>query len=188
MSLSVTVATKNEAGNIEKCLQAVPFAHEIVIVADLSTDDTVEKARVFGAKVISIDSRGSFHENKNLAIQEASGEWILSIDADEIVTQELAHSIQSALAHPEADGYLVDRHNYFLGKWIKGCGWYPDYLLRLFNKGKAWWPLEIHDTPKLENGNKQAELLKGPLLHYSYGSPEQYFVRFNSYTSRLAVD
>jgi glycosyltransferase involved in cell wall biosynthesis len=188
MSLSVTIATKNEAANIENCLQAVPFAHEILVVDDLSTDDTVEKARAFGAKVISKDSRGSFHENKNLAIQEASGEWILSIDADEIVTQELAHSIQSVLVHPEIEGYLVDRHNYFLGKWIKGCGWYPDNLLRLFKKGKAWWPLDIHDTPKLEHGNEQAELLEGPLLHYSYSDLHQYFEKFNSYTSRLAIE
>jgi len=184
--LSVTIATKNETANIQKCIRTVSFADEIVIVDDLSTDDTVERARDFGAKVISRDSRGSFHENKNLAIEEASGEWILSIDADEIVTQELANSIQSALAQPKVDGYLVDRHNYFLGKWIKGCGWYPDYLLRLFRKGKAWWPLEIHDTPKLEKGNEHAGILKGPLIHYSYRSLEQYFEKFNTYTSRLA--
>lgn len=188
MNLSVSIAAKNEASNIEKCLQAVAFAHEIVLVDDLSSDDTAERARAFGARVISRDSRGSFHENKNLAIREARNEWILSLDADEIVSQELADSIQSALMNPEVDGFLVDRRNYFLGKWIRGCGWYPDHLLRLFRKGKAWWPLEIHDTPRLENGNEHAELLEGPLLHYSYSSMEQYFEKFNSYTSRLAIE
>lgn len=87
MKLSVTIATKNEAVNIEKCLQAVAFAHEIVVDDDLGTDDTAERARAFGARVIPRDSRGSFHENKNLAIKEATGEWVLSLDADEIITQ-----------------------------------------------------------------------------------------------------
>jgi glycosyltransferase involved in cell wall biosynthesis len=186
--LSVTIATKNEGENILKCLASVPFADEIVIIDDCSTDDTVAKARHQGAQIIVRDSKGSFHENKNLAIEQAKGDWILTLDADEVVTSKLAESIKSALANPNSDGYLVDRHNYFLGQWIKGCGWYPDYLLRLFRKGKAWWPLEIHDTPKLDKGNENAGILKGPLIHYSYMSLEQYFEKFNTYTSRLATE
>jgi glycosyltransferase involved in cell wall biosynthesis len=188
MALSVTIAAKNESANLAHCLRAVSFADEIVLVDDCSTDDTVETARRFGAKVIIRDSKGSFHENKNLGIKEADGEWILSLDADEIVSERLARSIQSTLSHPERDGYLVDRHNYFLGKWIRGCGWYPDYILRLFRKGKAWWPLEIHDTPKLNGGNQRALPLAGPLIHNSYHSLDQYFEKFNRYTSRLAVE
>lgn len=111
-----------------------------------------------------------------------------SLDADEVVSEELAQSIQGALSSPKSSGYLVDRHNYFLGQWIRGCGWYPDRILRLFKKGKAWWPLKIHDTPKLEDGNEHALLLEGPLIHYSYRSLEQYFEKFNAYTSRLAVE
>jgi glycosyltransferase involved in cell wall biosynthesis len=186
--LSVTIATKNEGANLLDCIASVVFADEILIVDDCSTDDTVEKARSSGARVIVRDSGGSFHENKNLAIKEAKGEWILSLDADEFVTGRLSRSIQSVLSNPKHNGYLVDRHNYFLGQWIRGCGWYPDYILRLFKKGKAWWPLEIHDTPKLQNGNKHAGVLEGPLIHYSYNSFDQYFVKFNRYTSRLAVE
>jgi len=186
--LSVTVATKNEGDYLLDCLTAVPFADEVVIVDDCSTDDTVAKARQYGAQIIVRDSKGSFHENKNLAIEQAKGDWILSLDADEVVTSRLAESIKSALANPKSDGYLVDRHNYFLGQWIKGCGWYPDHILRLFRKGKAWWPLEIHDIPKLEGGNHNAPVLEGPLIHYSYKSFEQYFEKFNAYTSRLAVE
>ena len=188
MRLSVTLATKDESSKLSACLNSVPFADEIIVVDDCSLDNTVEIATHLGAKVISRDSKGSFHENKNLAIEEASGEWILSLDADEIVTPQLADSIQSALLHPQADGYLVDRHNYFLGQWIRGCGWYPDHILRLFRKGKTWWPLEIHDTPKLDEGNQKAPLLEGPLVHYSYTSFEQYFEKFNAYTSRLAIE
>jgi glycosyltransferase involved in cell wall biosynthesis len=188
MDLSVTIAAKNESANLAQCLSSVSFADEIVLVDDCSSDDTVEKARQFGARVIIRDSKGSFHENKNIGIKEADGEWILSLDADEIVSEQLARSIQSTLSHPRWDGYLVDRHNYFMGKWISGSGWYPDYLLRLFRKGKAWWPLEIHDVPRLEGGNSSAPLLKGPLIHCSYNSLEQYFKKFNSYTSRLAAE
>ena len=188
MGLSVTIAAKNESANLAQCLSSVSFADEIVLVDDCSSDDTTEKARSFGARIIVRDSKGSFHENKNIAIEEAEGEWILSLDADEIVSEQLAHSIESALTCPDRDGYLVDRHNYFLGRWIKGCGWYPDYILRLFRKGKAWWPLEIHDVPRLESGDPAAPLLEGPLIHNSYSSLEQYFGKFNQYTSRLAVE
>ena len=186
--LSVTLATKNESENLPNCLASLDFADEIIVVDDCSTDRTAQIAENFGAKVISRNSAGSFHENKNLAIQSAKGEWILSLDADEVVTQELAVSIKSTLARPDSDGYLVDRHNYFLGQWIRGCGWYPDHILRFFKKGKAWWPLEIHDTPKLEGGDIKTPLLQGPLIHYSYQSFEQYFEKFNAYTSRLATE
>lgn len=188
MALSVTIATKNEASNLPKCLGSIDFADEIVVIDDCSEDNTVQIAETHGAKVVSRNSAGSFHENKNLAIERAHGEWILSLDADEVVTKELAASIKSVLADPHSDGYLVDRHNYFLGQWIKGCGWYPDHILRLFRKGKACWPLEIHDTPKLEGGNRKAPLLEGPLIHYSYQSFEQYFDKFNAYTTRLAAE
>jgi glycosyltransferase involved in cell wall biosynthesis len=188
MSVSVTIATKNEGENLINCLASLPFADEILIVDDCSTDDTVAKARQHGAQIIVRGSKGSFHENKNLAIETAKGDWILSLDADEVVTDKLAESIKSALANPKSDGYMVERHNYFLGQWIKGCGWYPDHILRLFRKGKAWWPLEIHDIPKLEGGNQNAPLLEGPLIHNSYTSFEQYFDKFNAYTSRLALE
>jgi len=187
MALSVTITTKDESENIVKCIKSVDFSDEIVVVDDCSTDETVEKARSLGAKVIIRDSKGSFHENKNIAIKEANGEWILSLDADELVSAELANSIQSVLCRPLCDGYFVDRHNYFLGRWIKGCGWYPDHILRLFRKGQAWWPMEIHDTPKLE-GEGGPGMLKGPLIHHSYNSFEQYFDKFNRYTSRLAEE
>ncbi|CAB5158401.1 hypothetical protein D3OALGB2SA_5266 [Olavius algarvensis associated proteobacterium Delta 3] len=92
------------------------FADEIVIVDDCSSDDTVEKAKRAGARVLVRESGGSFHENKNLAIDEAKYEWILSLDADEIVSDELSRSIQHVLSDPKHDGYLVNRHNYFLGR------------------------------------------------------------------------
>lgn len=188
MSISVTIATKNESTNIEKCIESIHFAEEIVVIDDCSIDDTAEKSRKLGARVLVRDSGGSFHENKNVAIEQAKCDWILSLDADEIVSSELADSIQSALSNPICDGYLIDRRTYFLGRWIRGCGWYPDHNLRLFRKGKVWWPLEIHKPTKLEGGNKNVIVLNGPLIHYSYNNFEQYFDKFNRYTSRLAVE
>jgi glycosyltransferase involved in cell wall biosynthesis len=188
VSLSVTIATKDEGSNLTECLGSLNFADEVVIVDDCSVDNTLHIAENFGARAISRDSKGSFHENKNLAIQEAKGDWILSLDADEVVTEELGKSIRKVLANPLFEGYMVDRHNYFLGQWIRGCGWYPDHILRLFKKGKAWWPLEIHDVPKLPQGNAQAGMLEGPLIHFSYKNLDQYFDKFNRYTSRLATE
>lgn len=186
--LSVVIAAKNESAHIEKCIRSVLFADEIIVVDDLSSDDTVAKAQRFHAEVIVRDSRGVFHENKNWGIQQAKGEWIFSLDADETVSPELAQSIRTAVVNQTADGYLISRHNYFLGKWIKGSGWYPEYILRLFRKGKALWPLEIHDTPRLAGGNHRVPVLKGPLLHDSYQTFEQYFDKFNRYTSQLALE
>jgi len=186
MMISLTIATRNESENIINCMNSARFADEIIIVDDCSTDDTVQKAKAYGATVISRNSQGSFHENKNLAIESAKNEWILSLDADEIVSERLAESIQSALINPIYDGFFVDRRNYFLGSWIRGCGWYPDHILRLFRKGKAWWPLEIHDVPKLERGNENGPVLEGALIHYSYKNLEQFFDKFNRYTSRLS--
>ncbi|RPI75325.1 MAG: glycosyltransferase family 2 protein [Desulfobacteraceae bacterium] len=186
--LSVVIAAKNESAHIEKCIRSVLFADEIIVVDDFSTDETVAIARGLNARVMARDSRGVFHENKNWGIAKAAGDWIFSLDADETVSPELARSIQAAIARPEADGYRISRRNYFLGQWIKGSGWYPEYILRLFRKGQAQWPLEIHDTPKLAQGNQAAPVLEGPLLHDSYQTFEQYFDKFNRYTTRLSAE
>jgi len=189
IKLSVTIATKNEEKNIENCLRSVQkLADEIIIVDDVSTDSTVEIASRYTRNIIVNDSGGNFHKNKNLAIERASGEWILTLDADEIIPEELAEEIKAAIKNPMIDGYYLNRKNYFMGKWIKGCGWYPDYILRLFRKKTgARWPLEIHDTPKLPPHMKTS-FLKNPFLHLSYTSYEQYIQKFNLYTSRIAEE
>lgn len=187
-SISLVIAAKNEEKNIRRCLKSVKWADEIIVVDDVSTDRTVEIAKGYTDKVFinnSADSQGSFHVNKNLGIDKASGDWILSLDADEIVTAELADEIKEAIENPQMRGYYINRNNYFLGKWIKGCGWYPDYILRLFRKGCARWPRAIHDIPKLGEKDK-AGYLKSPLIHYGYYSLSQYFNKFNQYTSILA--
>ncbi len=187
--LSVVVATKNEAGRIERCLESVRWADEIVIVDDDSTDGTVEICRTFTQNITVNGSNGSFHENKNLGIEKANGEWILSLDADEVVPAELKEEILAALSShsPDIDGYEITRRNYFLGRWIRGCGWYPDYIARLFRKGAAAWPLAIHDVPRISDPTR-VRRMRNHYDHYSYTSMTQHFEKFNQYTSRLAAE
>lgn len=185
--LSVVVAAKNEENNIRACLESVKWADEIVVVDDCSTDRTVEICREYTGNIMINDSGGSFHENKNMGLEKASGEWILSLDADETVSAELKEEIILRLSSdPGAiDGFYIPRNNYFLGKHIKGCGWSPDYIIRLFRKGAAKWPLNIHDVPRIEDESRAARL-ENPLNHQSYRSLSQYFEKFNRYTTRLA--
>jgi glycosyltransferase involved in cell wall biosynthesis len=185
--LSVTVATLNEAVNLEACLQAVAWADEIVIVDDGSTDDTLEVARRHTDGVIVRPSHGNFHANKNLAIRMATGDWILSLDADEIVPAELGAEIRAAIQATPHVAFRVGRRNYFLGRWIRHGGWYPDRIIRLFRKGVTEWPLNIHLTPQVSPPATVGEL-QGELLHFTYRNLVQYFDKFNRYTSKLAQE
>ncbi len=185
--LSVVIITKNEEENIGDCLESVKWVDEIIVVDDMSRDRTVETCKGYTEKVFLNDSQGSFHKNKNLGIEKATGDWILSLDADERLSPESAKEIKAAINNPEKIGYYLPRKNYFLGKWIRGCGWWPDRIIRLFKKGVTKWPLNIHDTPKIEERNKVGYLRK-PLIHYTYRSLNQYFEKFNRYTLRLAQE
>ena len=185
--VSVVIACKNEQSQMRRCLESVIWADEIVIVDDVSEDDTVAICREYTTNIILNDSGGSFHHNKNVGIENASGDWIFSIDADEIVSTELAISVRNAVNDSGMLGYFINRKNYFLGSWIKGCGWYPDYIIRLFRKGVTKWPLEIHDTPKIEDTEKTG-YLQGSLIHLSYTSIQQYMNKFDKYTTKLACE
>jgi len=188
MRLSVVISTKNEEKNIKECLESVKWADEIVVVDDMSTDKTVEICKEYTSKIFIRDSQGDFHRNKNFGAEQVSGEWILSLDADEIITSELAEEIQKAIQDKEILGYYLKRKNFFIGKWIKGCGWYPDYIIRLFRRGITRWPLlieDFHGTPEIREKEKIG-YLKNVFLHYSYTSFNQYLEKFNLYSSALA--
>lgn len=185
--LAIVIATKNEENNIEKCLQSVTWTDEIIIIDDVSTDQTVEISKKYTDKIFINDSHSVFHINKNLGIDKATSEWILSLDADEIIPEELAEEIKQAIQNQAMLGYYLNRRNYFLGKWIKGCGWYPDYIIRLFRKGVTMWPTEVHNTPQITKKD-QLGYLKNDFLHYSYTSFEQYFNKFNLYTMLMAKE
>ena len=164
-SLSVILITKNEAANIRDCLESVAFADEIIVVDSGSTDDTVTIAREMGAKVYEHDWPG-FGPQKNRALDHATGDWVFSIDADERVTPELRAELERAMRTGEAEGYYCPRLSQFCGTFIHHSGWYPDYVLRLFRRGKGRFSDSlVHESLRLDGRSKK---LRAPLLHYSY--------------------
>ena len=187
--ISVAIATFNEEKNIADCLESVKdLADEIVVVDGSSTDKTVEIAKKYGAKVIVTDNPPIFHINKQKAIDECRGDWILQLDADERVTPELKKEIKSEIRNqkPEIDAYFIPRKNYFLGRWLKKTGQYPDGVIRFFKKGKAKLPCKsVHEQMKVEG---KVGWLKGHLLHYPYPSFSEYLKKSNRYTTLAAQE
>jgi glycosyltransferase involved in cell wall biosynthesis len=186
-TISVVIATKNEEHNIRQCLEHVQWADEIVIVDDVSTDKTVAISKEFTDKVFVRDSQGSFHANKNYGLEMATGEWLFSIDADEIVPGELADEVVAAIGRTDKAGFYVPRKNYFLGTWITGCGWWPEKIIRIWKKGESTWPLEIHSPPVISGAGKVGTLRQA-LIHHTYQNLFHYFDKFNRYTTRLAQE
>ena len=165
MTLSVIVITKNEAANISACINSVAWADEIIVVDSGSSDSTVEICRALGAKVFVHDWPG-FGAQKNRALSYATNEWVFSIDADERVTPELAEQLMAAVRNGTAEGFYVPRRSQFCGTFIYHSGWYPDYVLRLFNKTKGRFSDDlVHESVMLQG---KAKKLASPLLHYSY--------------------
>ena len=190
-SLSVTVITKNEAHNIAECLCSVLFADQVVVLDSGSTDGTIEISRSMGAEVsISLDWQG-FGIQKNRALDIATCEWVLSIDADERVTPELAQEIQAQLAQAPVNGrsvaFAIPRLTQFCGVWIRHCGWAPDYVLRLFKRGEAHFSNDlVHEKLLLMRPDTTVVRLKNPLLHYSYPTPEHYWRKLQCYSQDWA--
>ena len=183
--VSVVLATLNEAFNLEACLKSVQWADEIIVVDDGSTDGTPEIAKRFTDKVVVRPSGGKFHANQNFAMQMSTCEWILSLDADEVVPADLAKEIRQVIQSTPYTAFRVGRRNHFLGRWIRHGGWYPDRVIRLFRKGATQWPMELHSEPPAPSPSMVGDLTV-ELLHYSYRSFEQYFEKFNRFTNMLA--
>jgi len=180
----VAMATLNEAACLEACLKSVQWADEIVIVDDGSTDGTVEIARRFTDKVTIAPSHGNFHANKNLAIQTATRQWVLSLDADEVIPAELADEIRHAIQGTSYAAFRLGRRNHFLGRWIRHGGWSPDYTIRLFDKRKGrFTEREVHEVVRLEGS---AATLKHPIEHYTYRSLAAYQERVGRYAALAA--
>jgi glycosyltransferase involved in cell wall biosynthesis len=168
MKITATIITFNEADNIQAACESVAWADEIVVVDSESTDSTREIASQCGARVI-VNRWPGFSAQKQFAVDSASHDWIFSLDADERVSPELQQSI-AAISCKEsipADGYRVARRAFYMGRWIRGGGWYPDYQLRFFNRNRAHWAERlIHESVSLNEGTR-IETLAGDLLHYS---------------------
>jgi glycosyltransferase involved in cell wall biosynthesis len=179
-TLSAIVITRNEAANIGACLDSLVFCDERIVVDSGSEDDTVALARKHGATVMVHPWQG-FGAQKNHALSLATGDWILSIDADERVTPELALAIRSAIAGDGAAGYEMPRLSRFLGREMWHSGWYPDYVLRLFRRGRGRFSDRlVHESVQCDGAVGR---LKPPLLHNPVHSIEDSLSRMDRYST-----
>lgn len=184
VGLSVIIITKNEAAHIADCLASVSFADEIIVVDSGSTDNTREIAAALGAKVILTPDWPGFGPQKNRALDLANGLWVLSIDADERVTPELATEIQAVLKQPLADAYKIARLSNFGGRWIRHSGWWPDHVLRLFRRDKARFKdVAVHESVET---SAAVAVLQGHFLHYPYADLETFIAKINHYSTEAA--
>jgi (heptosyl)LPS beta-1,4-glucosyltransferase len=185
--LTVTVITRDEGANIDAALASVSWADEIVVVDAESTDDTVAIARTRAARVETRPWPG-FSAQKNYAASIASNDWILSIDADERVTPELATEIRRLLeGQPSHAGYRIPRVTWYLGRWIRGTDWYPDRQLRLYDRRTAEWNgRPVHESVRLASG--QPGLLAHDLQHFPYRNIQDHLATIDRYTTIAAND
>ncbi len=182
--LSVVIITHNEEDNIRDCLESVKWADEIIVVDSGSEDRTPEICKRYNIRFFNESWKGFSHQ-KNSALAKATKNWILSLDADERITPELQKEIRQVLSSAiPKDGYYIARKNFFLGCWIKRCGWYPDYNLRLFQRRKGSFRIrEVHESIDL---NGTAGRLKHPMEHYTYKSIGDFMERLDRYSTLAA--
>lgn len=182
MKLSVIIITKNEALNIGACIESVLFASELLIVDSGSTDCTCAIARQAGATVIETTEWPGFGPQKNCALDAASGEWILSIDADERITPALRDEIIATIEHADHTAYMVPRLSSFYGSFIRHSGWYPDHILRLFRRSAGRFSSDLVHEKIILNVQSYG-YLHHPIVHYSYRDDDAYLRKLQQYSS-----
>lgn len=183
--ISATIITLNEERNIGDCLASLDFADEIVVVDSGSSDRTEEICRAFPKVRFIPHTWEGYGRQKNVAADHAVNDWVLNIDADERITPELRGSINRAAAG-EATAFRMARENYFGGRWIRYCGWYPNYSTRLYHRKKcSFHEKAVHESLKFE-GN--VSTLTGNLKHFTYTGITDYLTRMNKYSSLAAEE
>jgi glycosyltransferase involved in cell wall biosynthesis len=182
--VSVVIVTKDEEVNIEDALRSAADVQEIVVVDSFSTDRTVEICRQYTDRIYPHEWRG-YARQKQLAVDLAQGPWVLILDADERITAELRAEIARILTDTDCDGFSMPRRNYFLGKWIRHSGWWPDRTLRLFRKDRGRLEdREVHE--KVVVSGKVGQL-DAPLEHHTYRTISDYVRRMETYSSLAAA-
>lgn len=188
-TLSVIVITKNEAAHIEACLKSVAFADESIVVDSGSSDATPTLAASMGARVVRTDDWPGFGAQKNRALALARGDWVLSIDADERVGDELAAEIRAVVQRNDSagpTGYELNRLSSFCGQWMRHGDWYPDRVLRLFRRGAGRFSDDLVHERLLVDGD--CARLNGELLHFTMPTLEDAIDKMNRYTTGRAID
>jgi glycosyltransferase involved in cell wall biosynthesis len=184
IKLSVVIITYNEEKNIERCLSSVrDVADEVVVLDSFSKDKTEVICKRHHVKFFQHAFDGHI-EQKNRAITYATNEYVLSLDADEALDEQLIESIRKVKADFQKDGYYMNRLTNYCGHWVRHCGWYPDKKLRLFDRRKgAWTGTNPHDKYELFQGDKNTGHLKGDILHYSYYSLDDHYRQVEYFTT-----
>jgi len=178
--LSIVIITKNEEKFIFDALKSAVFADEVVILDSGSEDQTCNIAKKIGARVEQQSWLG-FGAQKNKAVELADNDWVFVLDADERITPELRDEIISTLKNPQFDGYRIARLNNFFGKYIKTCGLYPDYSIRLFNKNKGKFnDVAVHESVQI---NGRVSSLKNHMIHLAYETTDEFKVKQKRYAS-----
>jgi len=186
MKISATIITFNEEQNLPRAIESLRCCDEILVVDSGSSDRTVEIAEKFGARVVEANWRG-YAGQKNYASDQATYDWVLSIDADEALSEDLEGEIwQLKKKGPDRDAYTVPRLAQYLGKWILYSGWYPDRKVRLFDRRKARWVGEYVHESVVSEGLVGA--LDGNLLHYTCGSLSEHLKTMDRYTTLAAEE
>ena len=189
MKLSVVIITLNEEDRLEDALKSCTgIADEIVVVDSYSTDGTLEIAQKYKAKIYK-NKFIDYGSQKNFALDKAENQWVLNLDADERVSETLEKEISQLKQKPDneidVDGFLIKRKTFYLGRWVKHSGWYPDRKLRLFRKDKSRWRGRIHEGLILQGKTKKIE---GDILHYTYRNITDHINRLNRYSHMQAED
>lgn len=188
MLLSAVIITYNEEQNIGRCLQSlVGIADEIIVVDSASTDHTCSIAEQFGAQIIQHPFEG-FAAQKNFAAQAASHNWVLSLDADEVLSEELKSAVLQVKNKPDYEAYFLKRTTNFCGTFIRHGSWYPDKQCRLWDKSKGDWQGTIHEKWRLFDTSKKYGTLRGDLLHYSFNNISDYLKMTERYTTLSAEE
>lgn len=184
--LSAIIVTKNEEKKIERCLESIRWVDEIVVIDQSSTDNTVSICKKYTDKVFVVSPKGFCEPDRPVAVSKATNDWLLYVDADEEISLELKSEIETILSEgPSLTSYYVPRKNIFLGKWIKGSGWYPGYVLRLFKKGHVKFSEKIH-TDVIPLGS--FSYLRKNIIHYTGEDIGEYIQKLNRYTEVLASE
>jgi glycosyltransferase involved in cell wall biosynthesis len=185
MKISAAIITRKAAADLDRCLASLSFADEIVVLDQGSDDGTAEICARHGAALHQTEWLG-FGPTKQKAVDLCRNRWVLSIDSDEQVTPELEAAIAALPAEPAQGAFAVNRLSRFLGRWIRHCGWHPEYVTRLFDRQAAHFnDKAVHESVIVKG---EVGRLDGLLLHYTYETMEQYIAKLNRYTTLAAEE
>jgi len=183
MKISAYIIAFNEADKIRDCINSILWADEIIVADSNSTDGTTEIAESLGAKVVHIEFNG-YGDLRNQAISHCTGDWIFSLDSDERCSEEVRDEILALISHTKLDIFLIPRKNYFMGKWIKHSGWYPNYRQpQLFRSGKMSYDSELVHEGYISFSDMKNGAIRNAIWQFPFKNTEEIIYKANRYST-----